>query len=269
MWFLEAPVAVPETVVEAAGGLSGIPTQFQNDPVYLGLAWIIGIVVLLLAIGKPLKDYLRQEKRSDKEDQVDVAKAGAESILYTHLAEQISQYRQIVDTSFKERNDLVKQVADLQSHSREHEYQKALVEKLKSRLDQKDQQLKTLLEQTAEERGRFLMILQGKEQEILRRDERIYKLEQWLKEMETRLAVDEDALKYVFKNNPVGENDDASTLFPNLAARRMEDLSADGAHGSRPVLTGPHESSGVPGDGHCDLHGGWHPSDSAGAVSED
>lgn len=166
------------------------PTAF-SDPVVQVLVWLAVVVGLLISIGTPLKNYLRNEHREDGKDKVGDAKANAESSLYEQFNQQLVQYRQLADTAYKERLDLIQRVGALEAKAEDLERQKRLVEKLKERLDKKDEEIRSLLSQAAEERRRFLDILQAKDRELASRDERILVLERGYAELESRLAQDE------------------------------------------------------------------------------
>lgn len=170
-----------------------VANTITHDPIISGLAWVVGIVVLIIAMGKPLRDYVRGEKREDKKDVVVDAKSSAESVLYNHLSDQVSQYRKIADQAFRERNDLIQRVAALEAKAEDLVDAKAVIEQLKIRLDKKDDEIQLLLAQSADERKQFLEILCNKESEISKRDERILSLENRQKELEIRLARDEVA----------------------------------------------------------------------------
>lgn len=165
--------------------------SFLNDPVVATLVWVAVVIGCIVAIAKPIKDWLRGERREDKVDKVQESKAEAESGLYTHLSTQVAQYRAIADQAFKERNDLIQRVGALEVKAEDLVEQKRLVEKLKERLDQKDEELRRLLQQSAEERSRFLTILELKDAELAKKEERIVLLEQGLRELEMRLLREE------------------------------------------------------------------------------
>lgn len=184
------------TVVDAATHVAS--QGMTHDPLILGLAWVVGIVTLLIAIGKPLRDYVRGEKRATGEDKVEDAKTSAETTLYNHLSEQIKQYREISDKAYTERNALVERVARLEEKTSVLEETKAILDRLKAKLEEKDRKLeekdaeiRRLIDQASEERKKFLQILQSKDGEIAKRDERITSLEQRQRELEVRLAKDE------------------------------------------------------------------------------
>lgn len=175
-----------------------------HDPLIVGLAWVSGIVALLIAMGVPIRNYLRDSKREDKADQVGDARASAESTLYNHLSEQIKSYRDIADKAFKERNELVERVARLEENVKILDETKLTLDKLKlrledkdRRLDEKDEEIRQLLVQAADERSKFLNILTQKDTEIAKRDERILSLEQRQRELEIRLAKDEVSMGVV------------------------------------------------------------------------
>lgn len=211
--------AVVETAVTQAAS-QGV----FHDPLILGLAWVVGLVTLLLAIGKPLRDYVRGERRDDRTDQVGDAKASAESTLYQHLSEQVKQYREIADTAFKERNALVERVARLEEKTALFEETKTALDRLKARLNEKDAKLeekdaeiRRLIQQAAEERSKFLAILTQKDTEIAKRDERILSLEQRQRELEIRLAKDEVSMGVIpcpFHSSSVSIRDKGVVINP-------------------------------------------------------
>jgi hypothetical protein len=165
-----------------------------HDPILQQLTWAVAIVALIISLGKPLRDYIRGEKKSDKVDKVETARSDAETILYEHLSEQVSQYRTIADQAFRERNALIGRVAALEAKAEDLVTAGAVIEKLKIRLDKKDEEIRLLLEQGREERKQLLDILRSKENEIEKRDERILILEQGQHELEIRLAKGESAI---------------------------------------------------------------------------
>lgn len=181
------------TPVEAVA-LAAQSAGVGQDPILQGLGWMLAMVFLVIAIGKPLRDYLKSDRRESSSDRVHNAKASAESVLYNHLSQQVTEYRNIADQAFRERNELISRVAALEAVQLDFAETKELVEKLKLRLDDKDEQIKTLLSQGADERRQFLSILQTKEAEIAKRDERISTLESRQLELEIRLAKDEASM---------------------------------------------------------------------------
>lgn len=183
------------TTVEtiAATALNGTaPTvPMGQDPVTQGLMWVLAIVILAIAAGKPIKDYLRGEKRADKEDKVGDAKTDAESVLYNHLAQQVTQYREIADQAFRERNDLIKRVSALEAKAEDLVDARNVIERLKVKLEEKDGKIELLLAQGTEERRRFLDIITAKDNELSRASQRIVALEDRQRELEMRLTKDE------------------------------------------------------------------------------
>lgn len=191
--------AVAATV--AAAGPAIAASVPPSDPILSGLAWVAAIVAAIIAIGLPIRNYVRGEHRATAEDKVGDARASAESTLYLHLAEQVSQYRTIADKAYQERNALVDRVARLEEVTKVIDEAKVTMERMKAKLEykdmkleEKDQELKKLISQSNDERKQFLAILQAKDAEIARRDERIMSLEERLRELEVRLGKDEQRM---------------------------------------------------------------------------
>lgn len=170
-----------------------VNTSLLHEPIFGLLTWVVALVALIISIGKPIKDYLRGEHREDKKDKVNDAKANAESSMYDQLSSQVSQYRELANTAYRERNDLIQRVGALEAKAEDLVEQKRLTEKLKERLDKKDDEIRALLAQSTEERRQFLAILNAKDAEIAKRDDRILMLERGLRELETRLLREERA----------------------------------------------------------------------------
>ena len=168
-----------------------VNTSLLSDPVFGLLTWGVALVALIISIGKPIKDYLRGEHREDKKDKVNDSKANAESVMYDQLSAQVMQYRELANTAYRERNDLIQRVGALEAKAEDLVEQKQLVEKLKERLDKKDEDIHNLLAQSTEERKQFLSILNAKDAEIAKRDDRILMLERGLRELEMRLLKEE------------------------------------------------------------------------------
>lgn len=166
---------------------STTPSGVQSDPLMIGLAWFVGIVTLAIAVGKPIKDYLRSENRQDKVDLVGAAKSSAEAVLYNHLAEQVTEYRRIADEAFRERNALISRVAALEAKAIELDQSRALTADLQVRLAEKDAQIQALIAASSLERAEFLSILRVKDNEIKRLSRAVLDLGGVLPNMETEL----------------------------------------------------------------------------------
>lgn len=178
----------------AATSAPSHPIPAFSDPVTVGLMWVVGIVALAISIGKPIRDYLRGEKKASKEDKVDDAKSSAETVLYNHLADQVTQYRNIADQAFRERNDLIKRVSALEAKAEDLADAREVIERLKVKLEDKDTKIELLLAQGAEERKRFLDIISWKDTELAKANDRIVSLETRQRELELRLTKDETGI---------------------------------------------------------------------------
>lgn len=156
--------AIQETLVSAT--TAAAQASVQADPVLVGLAWLLGIVTFIIAIGKPIRDYLRQENRADKADIVGDAKSSAEAVLYNHLAEQVTEYRRIADEAFRERNTLISRVAALEAKAAELDRARELTEQLQLLLVDKDAHIQELLASASSERTQFLLMIQARDDQI-------------------------------------------------------------------------------------------------------
>lgn len=189
--------AVAKIVASATGGaITGVPPQVASDPFVTGLIWVVVLVFLLIAIAKPVRDYLRADKRDSNDIKADEAKTNAEKVLYEHLSEQVREYRTIADTAYTERNELFSKVHSLETLVGEMTVTKEANANMRGRLDRKDEEIQSLIWEAAEERKTFLEILMKKDTEITKRDQRIAVLEQRVHELEIRLATDESKMTH-------------------------------------------------------------------------
>ena len=180
-------------VVSVAGAALTAP---PSDPVLQAIVWLVAVVIALLAIGKPLKDYVRGERRNSKEDMVDDAKSAAEITLYTHLSQQVTQYRQLADSAFQQNTELNHRIAVLEAAEKDHARVASVVDKMKKKLDEKDAAIASLMREASEDRNRFFRILEAKEDQITSLGKR-------QKELEARLSNDERNLMFAcpYHNN--------------------------------------------------------------------
>lgn len=176
----------PAAAIEMANNL---PTH--GDPVLEAAKWVFFILILLGAASAPFMMILHKKNKDKNENQIESAISGAGSSLYNQLIRQVEEYRQIADKAFKERNDLFERVSKLEAMAESFKEAKIIVDRLRVKLDLKDQEIRNLLAQGAEERAKFLTILTNKDNEIIRRDHRIGVLEKDMHALEKRLAKDE------------------------------------------------------------------------------
>ena len=162
-----------------------------HDPTFVGLAWVVGIVTLVIAIGKPIRDYLRSERKANIYENADEAKGEAEAALYRQLAEQLKEYRELANTGLLERADLFKRIGQLELRSHELDEAREMILHLKEKLDEKDVYIFSLVEQNQQERARFLAILEMKDGVLISKDEIIQTLTNRLHDLELRVTRDE------------------------------------------------------------------------------
>ena len=87
-----------------------IPTTPTDDPFISFLKWVSVIALVLLVGAKPVMAYVRQQNDVSNQNKKD----DAEGALYTHLAEQVREYRKLADTALNERNNLLVRVTELE-----------------------------------------------------------------------------------------------------------------------------------------------------------
>lgn len=184
----------PATAIEMANSINT-----HGDPVLEAAKWVFFIILLLGAASVPFMMILKKKNKDTNENQIESAISGAGSSLYNQLIKQVEEYRQIADKAFKERNDLFERVSKLEAMAESFKEAKVIVDRLRVKLDLKDQEIRHLLNQGAEERAKFLTILTNKDNEIIRRDQRISVLEKDMSKLQVRLARDE--ARQVFGNS--------------------------------------------------------------------
>lgn len=178
----------PQAAIDA---VVHIPTN--GDPVLEAAKWVFLILIWVGILSLPFLTIMNKKNKDRNENTVESAIAGAGSTLYSQLVKQMEEYRTIANTAYQERNDLIERVGKLEAIAEQYRATKEVVERLRVKLDLKDQEIRKLLDEGAKERETFLAILTKKDSEIIRRDERILTLERSMHELELRLIRDESS----------------------------------------------------------------------------
>ena len=175
----------PTTVAVAVDAMKGVPS---GDPVIDAAKWGALLIVVLLVGAVPLTRLINMRVKDRNENKLETAISDSGSTLYKQLVEQMNEYRRIADEAFKERNCLVKEVAELRNKVTELESIKETNDRLRNRIEQKDGQIRALLEQNSVERARFLDALNAKDQFIV-------ELHRQVSDVRDRLIVDEKRIE--------------------------------------------------------------------------
>lgn len=175
-----------QTAIEVA---NSIPTN--GDVVLEAAKWVFFLLVLLGAGSVPFMMLMKKRARDTNENKVESAIAGASSSLYNHLSSQLEDYRKSAQEASRDRDELLVRITRLEAMSEQFELSKQSVDRLKVKLDLKDQEIRSLISAAAEERAAFLAVLIAKDKEIDARDERITQLENAVRDLEIRLVKDE------------------------------------------------------------------------------
>ena len=143
--------------------------EHSTDPVYAAMFWSFGLVMILIAMAKPIMAVLRQYKTN----KVDNARDSAEETFYLRLKEEIDlnshDIRQLID----EKNKWHEEAIELRARVQQLEQCEIAMSKMTKKLDEKEQLIRD-----RDDENRRLML------EILQLKDRLHQLE-------LRLAEDE------------------------------------------------------------------------------
>lgn len=151
----------------AAAAVETVRSIPPGDPVVDAAKWVVLLLILLVVGSVPLMRLMSMRTKDQNENKLESAISNSGSTLYKQLVEQMNEYRRIADEAFKERNNLVREVAELRTKITELENIKELNDRLRDRIEQKDAQIRALLEQNSIERTRFLDTITAKDHFIV------------------------------------------------------------------------------------------------------
>lgn len=177
-----------DPVSATAAALQAIPS---GDPVMDAVKWVIALVILVASAAYPVTAFLRRNREEADGTKLQSVISGAGSTLYTQLVAQLEEQRKLATDATTARASLQERVVALESSVSSGKEATLLVERLRSKLDEKDADIRALLSQAAKEREAFLAALQAKDTEISKRDERIHALERDAQALRIRLTRDE------------------------------------------------------------------------------
>ena len=113
----------------------------QNDPFLLGIAFLLAVVVGLVAIAKPLMGLYREYKRTDSEiikAEVDETKSSVEVFLYQQLQQQIEKNTADIHRLQSERDSLFRKATLLEREVERLKSFEAMVNLLKADIKMRD-----------------------------------------------------------------------------------------------------------------------------------
>ena len=173
---------------------AAVMSTAPNDPFIDFMKWAVAILLLILVGAKPLLSYIRQSS----EVKADNSKDNAEGVLYTHLAEQVREYRALADEAIDERNKLLIRVTEMEYRMEQFAEMQARFVSIQRRIEKKDETISMLIAQGNEERVKFMQILEAK-------DQRYATLEASHRELEARVSRDETRLGVICPLQREGE----------------------------------------------------------------
>lgn len=161
----------PEQTAEA---ISKAASQ-SGDPVFAGLAWVLGVLLMVLALAKPFMGLVRQY-RSDKADN---ARDDADASVFQRLREEVERNSRDIRALIDEKNMYQKRTIELEAEINKLKESEAAIQRMKEKLDEKD---RTISAQDRENRG--LM------REIIELKDRLHRLELRLSQDEKEFCRD-------------------------------------------------------------------------------
>jgi len=146
----------------------------SDDPIITGLTFTLAVVIILVAISRPIMSLVREKSSTA----VNSAKASAESVLFEQLQHQIKLNTEAIDKLLIERNALFEKSVRLEFEVQRLQSFEARFETMKARLEEKDRII--------EERDLEIRKLNN---HILQMTERIHSLEMRLLQDERLLCI--------------------------------------------------------------------------------
>jgi predicted RNase H-like nuclease (RuvC/YqgF family) len=129
----------------------------SHDPWFVGLAFVLGIVILLVSISKPIMGLVKEYKRNG----ADNAKAEAEASLYEQLQDQIRANTNAITVLIREKDEWFRKAVTLEHEVERLKTFEKMVESMKKRLDDKDL---VITEREIEIRRLMTVIIEMKDQ---------------------------------------------------------------------------------------------------------
>jgi predicted RNase H-like nuclease (RuvC/YqgF family) len=148
----------------------------SSDPVFQGLAWVLGILMALLGLAKPFMSLIRQYKV----DKTDSARDDADQATFERQTKQLEKLTSDVDRLMTERNVWFEEATILRGRVEKLEEYEALLDKMKTKLEEKDKIITELRESISERDERIMNLMS----DLMKTNDRLH-------DLEVRLAKDE------------------------------------------------------------------------------
>lgn len=168
----------------------------SDDPLLAGIAFVLAVVIGLIAIAKPLMGLYREYKKTGTEGtkaEAENAKSTAEAFLYQQLQAQIESNTKAIDKLQTERNVWFEKAMILEKEVEKLKAFESMVGSMKTRLDEKDK------------------IISQREEEIRNLTHNILDMKDRIHSLELRLMRDEQKLCEHCRQAELKENHGNST----------------------------------------------------------
>lgn len=92
------------------GDLTSVIELHKQDPIYVGLTFVLGVVIILIAISKPIMNLVKEYKSTG----VDSSRAAAESKLFDQLSAQLDKNSKDILQLVEEKNEYFQRATKLE-----------------------------------------------------------------------------------------------------------------------------------------------------------
>jgi predicted RNase H-like nuclease (RuvC/YqgF family) len=114
--------------------IKGMEDVSRIDPIFMGLGFVLALVIVLLAIAVPIITLVK----SIKDSRTDASKANAETALYEQLRAQIDKNSSDIEKLASERDEWYRKALHLEKEVERLKMFEASVNNIRTRLDEKD-----------------------------------------------------------------------------------------------------------------------------------
>lgn len=134
----------------------------SGDPVYASLFWVMGLILLVIAIARPVMGVIRQYKT----DKAENARDSADEAVYLRLKQEVERNSSDIRKLIDEKNKWHEEAIELRARVQQLEQCEEAVSRMNEKLDEKDRQIRD-----RDDENRRLML------EILQLKDRLHQLE--------------------------------------------------------------------------------------------
>lgn len=177
----------PETARVVTEAIKQVPTN--GDPTLEIVKWLALVVILVFGAIAVVMKFINAHRKDSAEAGLESSVSSLSGALYTQLSAQLESYRKIADDAFTQRNELLVRVTALEGEVRILDELRQLNERLRERLDAKDAEIRTIVQEAKEERLRFLDIIKQRDKQVQTLGEQVSALTKRISDDEARCII--------------------------------------------------------------------------------